>query len=233
MRPPLESHDTYEAQVTHWARALAAGDVDALGPALAEGSSLRQVRLFVEGNFEKRHQLLKKYLEFVSAALEDLEELLWHYLDEVPLAALDTGFGDADRFLHWLQASAELTPAQEDVVRCQRARFAVEARASKNRSAHVRFQRTRVTTTALVGDEAPLPADLLFFAVGTDVRTALLDGRGQALVRELASFGPWTLEAWAATTTLADRGGLLALCRDLAEMGLVAFGTRRRRREVT
>jgi hypothetical protein len=253
MQPPLDLHDAYGVQVALWARALATGNVDGLSTALAEGSSLKQVQLFVEGNFEKRHQLLRKYLEFVSDAFEDIGELLWDYVNEVPLAALDTVSEDADRFLHWLQGTSELTPVQEDFVRCQRARFAIETRASKKRTCHLRFQelwraagplageldrrtdlhvhlnpiraRTRLKTPALLDDETPPPADVLFFAMGTGIRTAALDGRGLALVRELASLGPWALDAWASTTTLADRVELLGFCRELAGMGLLAFRT--------
>ena len=82
---------------------------------------------------------------------------------------------------------------------------------------------SRFTTTTLLDDDATLPADVLFFAAGEEIRTAILESHGRALVEELASCGPRTLDEWAGRSQHADREELVSLYRDLAEMGLVAF----------
>ena len=82
---------------------------------------------------------------------------------------------------------------------------------------------SRFTTTALLDDDATLPADVLFFAARDEIRTAVLDLHGRELVEELAACGPCTLDDWAGRSQHADREELVTLCRDLAEMGLVAF----------
>jgi hypothetical protein len=72
-------------------------------------------------------------------------------------------------------------------------------------------------------DDAALPADVLFFVAGEEIRTAVLDHHGRMLVEELASCGSCTLDEWLSASRSANRHELVALCRDLAEMGLIAI----------
>ncbi|MBX9788104.1 MAG: hypothetical protein K2Y37_04255 [Pirellulales bacterium] len=246
-----EPESPYAEQLRRYARALAAGRADDVSAALAEGSSPAHVMLFTEGNRAKRHEKLRAQLEFVAVAFTGFENLLAAYLRDRPPAASDTGAGDADRFLEWLGKTCGLTPEQHDYVACQRARHAVEAEAFRNRAGHVRFQElwataqrraaaldtdaglrvhlnpirawSRFATAALLHTERVLPADVLFFAVGTEICTAVLEPKGRERIEELASYGPCTLNQWAGRTRHADGGELVELCRDLAEMGLVAF----------
>jgi hypothetical protein len=241
----------YADRLARWARALAAGEPDAVRDALADGSSPSQVEMFVEGNFDKRCQLLAKQLEFVAAAFDDLEELLHEYLHAVPMAADATGASDADRFLAWLERTQQPTPEQRDYLACQRARHAVEFAARTNRHAHLRFQElwsvagrlseelgtnpglrvhlnplrvwSRFETPALLGGAAAPPADVLFFAVRSSVSTAVLDAGGQELVRALEAGGPCALDEWAALCPQVGEDGVASVARDLAAMGLVAF----------
>ena len=64
---------------------------------------------------------------------------------------------------------------------------------------------------------------MLFFAVRSDVRTAVLEPAGQALFRDLAASAPCTLDGLLHRDESADRDELVAFCGELAEMGLVAF----------
>ena len=83
---------------------------------------------------------------------------------------------------------------------------------------------SRFTTLALLDGDATLPADVLFFAAGETIRTAVLEPRGRALIEELAAWGSCALDEWAALSRHADRDELVAVCNDMAEMGLMAFG---------
>ncbi len=245
---------TYQDELHRWVPALAGFQImNGICDALAPGSSPVGLKLFAEGNLKKRREKLRAQLVFVADVFDDLEDLVSAYVRSVPPAAYDRTASDGQRFLSWLERTGALTPPQCDYVACQQARLAVEAAARAARSDHLRFQElwgltpplaaeldtapgllahlnpvrawSRFTTTALLDDEVTLPADVLFFAAGEEIRTAVLDRDGRALVEELAVCGPCTLDDWAARSGHADREKLVALCRDLTEMGLMAFST--------
>lgn len=225
---------------------------EAVAGDLAAGSDASRVKMFVEGNLEKRLEKLESQLEFVAEAFDDFESLIIRYMRDCRLAAYDTGTSDGERMLTWLAETQTLTPEQLDYVACQRARHAVEQLARKNRLRHVGFQdlytlaeRTsqelgcnerlrvylnpirkwsRFVTGILLDDEATLPADVLFFPVGEEVSTAVLELEGQVLINELTDFQPCTLAEWAALSQQAGTDELIETCRDLSAMGLVAFG---------
>lgn len=243
---------TYQDELRRWVPALAGFQtMNGICDALAPGSSPVGLKLFAEGNVKKRREKLHAQLEFVAEAFNDLENLITAYVRSVPPAGYDTTASDGQRFLSWLERTGALTPPQCDYVACQQARLAVEAAARAARSDHLRFQElwsltpqraaeldtapgllaylnpvrawSRFTTTALLDDDMTLPADVLFFAAGEEIRTAVMDHHGRALVEELALCGPCTLDDWAGRSGHADREELVALCRDLTEMGLMAF----------
>jgi hypothetical protein len=241
----------YAADLARWARALAIGDANEVFSALAEGSAPWQVEEFIDSNREKRCQLLEAMLEPIAAAFDDLEGLLHDYLHEAPMPADATGSQDADDFLAWLEREGRPTPEQRDHIACQRARFAVERAARRNRTAHLRFQemwsvagrlaadlgdnpglhlhlnplraRARFRTAALLGGAAQPPANVVFFAVRDAVSTALLGPEGEEMLRALERCSPCVLGEWAALCPEAGVEELIAVGRDLASMGLVAF----------
>ncbi len=252
MTDPSEPDRTYRDELRRWVPDLAGFQVTTgVCDALAPGSSPIGLKLFAEGNLKKRREKLRAQLESVAEAFDDLEDLVSAYVRSVPPVAYDVTVSDGERFLSWLERTGELTPRQRDYVACQQARLTVEAAARADRPGHLRFQElwsllpqfaaaldeppgvraylnpvrawSRFTTTALLDDDATLPADVLFFAAGEEIRTAVLDPHGRALVEELASRGPCTLDDWATQSQHADREELVTLCRDLTEMGLVAF----------
>ena len=253
MTDPSELDLAYRDEIRRWVPALAGfqpstGVCDALAP----GSSPIGLKLFAEGNLSKRREALRAQLEFVAEVFDDLDELVSAYVRSVPPVAYDVTVSDGERFLSWLERTGQLTPRQRDYVACQQARLTVEAAARADRRGHLRFQElwslspqlaaelntvpslraylnpvrawSRFTTTALLDDDATLPTDVLFFAASEEIRTAVLDPHGREFVEELASSGPCTLDNWAGRSRHADREELVTLCRDLAEMGLVAFG---------
>jgi hypothetical protein len=247
------SQETYKQQLIRLVQAMSMANKEAaVSRDLSPHSAPSRVKMFVDGNLEKRLEKLQKQLEFVADAFDDFDELIVHYIRALPLAAYDSGTSDGERMLVWLSEIRRLAPEQQDAVACQRARHAIENLARKNRLKHVRFHEryslvsrwlgeletnqdlqihlnpirtwTRFVSAALLDDDTPPPANVLFFAVGSEVSTAVLELEGQALINELADYEPCTLSQWAALTQLADRDELVSLSRDLADMGLVAFG---------
>ena len=251
MRDGEPPTDPCRQQLARWAQALAAGRKEELEDALVEGGASAGMAIFLHDNRAKRREKLHTQLEFVAEAVDNFDDLVTAFAREFPLEAYYSTTTDADRFLHWLERAHPLTDEQRDCVACQRARHAVEREARKNRPGHLRFQElwsmadqlaaeldtnpsltihlnpirvwTRLATSAFLDEDTSPPADALFFPVGGDIRTAVLEPAGQALVRELGSGAPCTLEEWTCRSRDGGREELAAFCRDLAEMGLVAF----------
>jgi hypothetical protein len=250
MKKHTVERTSYRDHLERLAAALTRPDT-APAAEVVDGAVPEQVRVFAEENLDKRLNKLRAQVEFVADALEDLDGLLRAFCRQTRLEAYATTTSDGEQFLRWLERTHELTPAQHDHVACQRARHAVEEAARANRRAHVRFQelrsvaeelagemearpglrihlnplraRARFTTRALVDEEASLPADVLFFPVGNDIRTAVLEPVGLALLGELEALSPCTLGEWAARSEHGGREELAAFCRDLAALGLAAF----------
>jgi hypothetical protein len=250
MTRPLLRPERYRKQLTRWVRTLATPQEEVGGGPPAGELPAAAVREFAEGLFAKRHDKLRKDHASVAAAFDAFEDLLAAYVRDVPMATYGAGPDDAEAFLDWLERTRRLTPEQGDHVACQRARRAVEAEARKDRAGHVRFQAlwkamargtagpaatdglwirlnpirvwSRFTTAALLDEDTPPPADVLFFPVDGSVHTAVLEPAGQALLSELAARCPCTVGEWLRQSERADPAEALSAVRDLAEMGLVA-----------
>jgi len=245
--------ETYRERIARLARAMATAQKEAVHPDLAEGFLPLQVALFVDGNLDKRYDKLEKQLETVAPAFEDFESLLIEYIRSVLPASYDIGASDGERMLCWLESTQQLTPVQRDYIACQRARHCVEELARRKRLAHVQFQDllslseslageldvneglrihlnpirvwSRFETAELLEDGTDLPADVLFFAVEDYISTAAIEeDEGRVQLAELERWAPCTLGTWTALSEIGDREALAALTRDLAAMGLVAFG---------
>lgn len=243
---------TYRDQIQRCVQAMALGYAEDVRPFLVAGMSVEKVRLFTEDNIEKRIGKIHDQIEFLVPVFDDLDDLIQQFVREAPLAAYDTGCSDSDRFLKWIRLSQELSSEQHDYIACQLARQEVEAIARGNRLGHVRFQElwrmvpafqreietnarlrillnpirtwARFQTDVLIGAADELPADVLFFACGNQVRTSVFEGVGQQHLETLASHGPLTLENWRRFERSATRSDLIEFCLDASEMGLVAFG---------
>jgi hypothetical protein len=251
MTQPSRPGEEYREQLARYARELAAARHRAVHNDL-DGGGASGVMVFVSANRKKRLEQLRQELAALAPAFDDLDDLLAAYACERPLAPYCSITDDAERFLGWLEVAGDLEPVRRDFVACQRARHAVEAAGRADRRGHLRFQDlwslrdqlvpeldsdprllvhlnpirawSRFETGALLDGDEPAPADVLFFAVREDVRAAVLAPTGGALVRELSSHGPCSLDDWAALTEHVDRAELVKACRDMAAMGLAAFG---------
>ena len=247
------ARESYRAQLQRIARAMSmARSADVYGD-LEAGSKPELLKEFVDGNLDKRFDKLDKQLELVKESLgEQFEQYAVEFIKALPLGAYDSGQYDGEKFLAWLVENKSLTPVQRDHVACQRARHAIECIGRNQRLPHVRFQElaslageladdletnpglqihlnpirvwSQFETGVLLDEEdVDSPIDVLFFAVGNDTSTAVLEAEGRNPVEQLASLQPVTLATWAALSEHADRDELIELCRDLAAMGLVAF----------
>ena len=242
---------TYGVQMKWLARAMAEGHKEAIRARLTNVSN-EKLGMFIEGNQEKRHDKLRNQLESVADHFDDFETLIRQYAAEVPLIAYDNGTSDGQHMLEWLVRMRDTSDEQRDWVACQQARHRVEELGRGHRISHIQFQDLRgvidleddswtsdtglrihlnpirvwerFITSALLDDEATSPADVLFFPIGNEVTTAVLEPEGQVLVTELAKYEPCTLSEWAVVSQHADREQLIELCHDLADMGLIALG---------
>lgn len=246
------SIDAYREQIHHYAQQMALGRSDGVAAGLVRGMPVELVDMFTEGNLAKRFDKLTDACELLADDFENLDELIKAYIHEVPLAAYDTNCTDCERFLVWIGEREDLSPEQEDFIRCQRSRHAVEFVAVKKRLAFVRFQEllsmndrlieelgknvklsvhlnpvhvwSRFETRALLDDDATVPATVLFFPVGDDVRTAVIEPDAERMIRLLDRSGVMYVRDIRKLYPRNEREQVVDLIRDLAEMGIVALG---------
>lgn len=249
---PTATHEDYAEQIRRCAQALALARNEQVAGVLAKGHTLDMLKMFTDGNLDKRYQKLIDECEPMMDAFDDLDEVIVEFVKTVPLTAYDTGCSDAERFLRFLESRRPLTPEQEDHITCQKSRYAIESLAMERRMEHVRFQDlsglvdslaaewgsnpdlwvhlnplrvwAEFQTSALLDEDDETPATVLFFPVGSDIRTAVLDEDGIAVVRMLEARGRVRLDDRAWKKTGLDRDERIEICCDLAEIGLAAFG---------
>ncbi len=242
----------YRNQIRKIAQALALAKNECVRSDIARGFSAEQVKMFTDGNLDKRYQKVLDQVELLRDVFDELEELVVEYVKTLPLAAYDTGCSDGERCLRWIEDEHRPTPEQRDYIVCQRSRHAIESIARSKRLAHVQFQDlsgmadrlsdelptnpelkihlnpirfwSKLETRALLDDEAATPANVLFYAAGSDTRTAVLEPAGQTRIRELEAIGPCTLDEWLMTMSDAARDELIEIVQETAQIGLVAFG---------
>lgn len=167
---------------------------------------------------DERFTRLQSSCALLADGFDELDEFINEYVRDVPLSAYDTDSADAERFLDWLADRTDLTDEQQDYVTSQRSRYAVEFVAVKQRLAHVRFQRllsasasrhdellsnrrlmlhlnpihvwATFETRVLLDNEVSIPAPVLFYAVGREVRSAVIEPYAGVLLRDLERSGP-------------------------------------------
>jgi len=245
-------NEEYRRQIRACARNLAVARNEAVVTYLPAGATPKMVDVFTDGNLDKRIDKLNDQLEFLRAEFPDLDACLKEYVRTVPLAAYDTGSTDSSRFLDWVREREELTPQQADLATCHQSRISVEEKARANRMEHVRFQeqwslsdrllpefetdpnlrlflnpisvRGTFRTDILLDDGADVPAMVLFFAVENEIRTAVFEAEGIWLIQTLRLLTPCHLSEVLRAAADWDREEVIAVCRDLVEMGMLALG---------
>ena len=243
--------ETYAETIKRLTRAMVMNDKKTVLAGVDKGFGRVNVDLMVDGSLDKRFMMVKMHLELLVDHIEEFDQWCTEYTEEIPTPAISTFTADAEGMLNWLVENKPLTPEQRDLVTCQQSRHAIEEAARGCRAAHVRFHElaslaetlaeeletneslvvhlnplrlwTHFESKILLEEDEPPPVDVLFFAVGRDIRTAVLEPSSRALVEELSEVGPCTIGQWAVVTQHADRDELIEFCRDTAAMQLIAF----------
>jgi hypothetical protein len=251
MTPPTTDQE-YAEQIRRCAQALAIAKNDQVTGELANGHTPEMLKMFTDGNLDKRCQKLIDECELLADQFEDLEEIIVEYVKTLPLTAYDTGCTDAERFLQHIESTRQLTPEQMDHITYQRGRYALEFQALEHRMEHVRFQElsglaetfapewgsnpdlwillnplrawATFQTHELLDEDDELPANVLFYPVRDEVRTAVLEEDGLAIVKFLESRNRARMDDTGWEETGLDREERIEICRDLADIGLAAFG---------
>ncbi len=252
MTVSVSKSQEYRDQIVRCAQSLAIAKIETVSHDVDDRFTLDQVKMFVDGNLDKRYQKLLDQVELLNDAFDDLEDLVVDYVKTIPLAAYDTGCSDGTRFLQWIAETRRPSLSQTDFINCQLCRNEIEDIARAHRTAHVRFQELWSTADTLAGqlgenpslsifmnpvciwstfqsqalldDDTPAPTRVLFFVAGSDIRTSVLEVSAQSLLSSLERLTPCSLDEWLADSPHTDRDDLMELCRDSAEMGIIAFG---------
>ncbi len=248
----LTTQENYAAQIQRCARALSLGKNDQVTGDLCIGHTLEMLKMFTDGNLDKRYEKLVDQFEFMQEEFEDLDEMIVEYVKTIPLSAYDTGCTDAKMFLEYLEATLTLTPEQHDCIACQHARYALESLAMEHRMEHVHFQEISTLvdafapdwginpdlwvhlnpiriwatfqTTLFLEEEDETPATVLFYPVHESIRTAVLEDEGFVVAQFLETRPRFRLDDPDWEQTGLSRHVRVEVCKDLAEIGLAAFG---------
>ncbi len=199
----------------------------------------------------ERYAKLKSQLTLLADFFADSDAWLERYVRTVPTFEYDTGSSDGERFLDWLRQHRPLSVVENDVVCCQSARFAIETMVRLNRPRHEQFQemcrqtapldlksidrgkwwvllnpihvRTTFRSSALVGRDDAIPAQVIFFPVNDEIRTALLSPVGQLLVKHLSENGASRWDELLQIVRPEQHAELLQASSDLAKLGLISL----------
>jgi hypothetical protein len=243
---------TYRQQITLAARSMAVADDEAATGAHAPARAGESIRLFAGGSRDQRFVRLQSACELLADGFDQLDERIRAYVATVPLSSDDSVSNDAERFLDWLEQCVDLDEEQRDFIAALRAQHAVELVAVRQRLAHVRFQEQLSMTDRLLGeletnrrlrihlnpihvwsqlethvllDEGDdLPATVLFYPVGSDVRTVVVEADAEDLLRDLNQSGATTVTALLRRTRFGRRRKVLNLLRELARLSVIALG---------
>lgn len=149
--------------------------------------------------------------ELLDDQFQSLDRLIVDYVRSVaPASHAET---DTDQFVAWLQDQEQVSPEERDLLLCLYSRRAVETAALHKRIASVRFNEllshargrlasletdsaaalrlnpvhiwATLQTRAMLGTRGEVPACVLFYQVGRNVRTAVLKNDVLPLVRAL------------------------------------------------
>lgn len=248
----MNRKEAYRRQLMHLVRGMLTGDGRDIVPALENCAKPELVKLFIEGNQEKRLAKLRAHLKFMAQGFEDIENLLKTYVERQPLMPYATVLLDANCFLDWLVRSGKPTPEQCDFVAYQRAQHQIARNAGRQRLEYARFEDrlkhsdelhaehllhdgdmciylnpmhvwARFHTNVLLDDQTAPPVDVLCYPANGELRTTVLEPFGIQLIRELSTYNPCTIAQWSILSRSAERDDLVEFCQSLARLKLVAF----------
>ena len=186
--------------------------------------------------------------ELCSDALTVLDPLIREFIRQVPHRESDAL--DAASFLEWLDERQSLSGFDQDIVRSLYSQHAVEQLSLQKRLAQARFEAlvaehcsnrplawkpshtrvhlnpihiwARLETRLLLDEEVTVPATVLFYRDGHQVRTAVIERDEERLLKMLER-KPLKLAEVLECDDQEEQGELLDMLRQLQELHLVAL----------
>ncbi|WP_339745804.1 hypothetical protein [uncultured Rubinisphaera sp.] len=250
---PEAAEMQYRDMIQKVARAIAQNRTDDVLPYLGKKYEAKHVEMFIDGNYDKRIDVLIRLMPFVSEDedFENFEELAMQFADSKQVRSYEGSTEECDAMLEWLEETQNLTLEQQDTVACQRARYEVEHQARANRSKHIRFQELVTVAVELLdqlgeNDELTIhvnpavswsylkskkyldedenpPVSALYYADDDEVRTAMFEPAGQNLLDRLIDLAPCHFSQWAALADEIDPTELKEFAKGLTQLHLIAF----------
>jgi len=250
---PAAAELQYRDMIEKVARAIAENRTDDVVPYLNPKFQAKHVEMFVDGNYDKRIDVLIRLMPFVSEDedFENFEDLAIEFADSKPVKAYEGSSEECDAMLEWLEQTQNLTPEQEDTIACQRARYQVEYLARDHRGEHIRFQELVTVADELLpqlgeGDALTIhvnpvrcwsylrsskyleegeqpPVSALYYADDDEVRTAMFEPAGQNLIERLCDIAPCKFDRWAVIADDVERDELVEFAKGLTALRLIAF----------
>jgi hypothetical protein len=179
-----------------------------------------------------------------------LNQLIEDYVLAVPLQHRSILRDDAAGFLKWISRGISLDDEQRDLVMCLKSRHAVEFVALKQRLAFARFQERAAATSGLLADKSRwrqskihmnpvhvwarfetrimldvstrIPATVLFYPVGREIRTVVIEADAEPLLRTLER-GPLSVRSVLAGLEGEELCEMQDILIDLAQLNIIAF----------
>lgn len=238
----------YREQIARCTDALARGQLNRLRRELVGDARLDQVAAFSQENAEKRAEKLLDRLEWMRDHFPDLEAWVNDYVAQVPAIAYANTSRDIGRFFDWIVKTHRPSQEQRECFAMEGGRLGLEEIARHRRALHVQFQRrlresdpdllaadrnpelhlnpihsfATLRTMLFLDEEASPPAEIVQFAMGGEIRMAILEPQARRILTVLDTLGPMPIRKLAERLPQIDRDELTELCREMAEMGLLA-----------
>ena len=224
MHAASKALNLYETQLSRYAQALAAGQIEPVLPDLVGGSGPADVQRYVDNAVGERVRMLVEDAQLVGLVVDGLETKALDYIQQTPRDAYEYGRRETPRFLNWLRDTTPLSARQLDFVAYQLAEFACLELAYECRDEYLRFVAAREQQAAAQrclheipnpllhinpvrvwsqlavasgADDSPIPRPTLFYAHGEQIQHATLDASRVACWRRLEEMAPCEPSAWA------------------------------------
>lgn len=249
MHKPVSSREAYADQLVACTQAMVVADSAKVERFLSPAEGPKYVKLFAEGNFEKRLEKLQNGVYLLFEAREDLESFVREYIKTVPLPAYATGITDGEQFLNWFEKRVDLTPVERDVISCHHLRHQVELAGRENRLAHVQFQSLReesadkavvldeadwlwlnpavawgvFETTHFLGEDVEVPSKVVSYAFNNEVRTSVVSEVGERVLRTVGQNRGISVRELEAEGICEEIDELKEALSDFIEIGLVSI----------
>lgn len=217
-------HNDYDAQLSRYAVALAAGRIEPVLTDLVDDSGAADVQRYVDNAVGERVRMLVEDSQLVGLVFPGLEAKAVQYVQETPRGAYEFGRRETPQFLDWLRCSTRLSGQQSDFVAYQLAEFACLEIAHQRRDEYLRYvaalaehetarrDRKAIQKPELLvnpvrvwgrpsastqGETGGQPRPTLFYACREQIHHAAFDPPAASFLQRLATLAPCAPSVWA------------------------------------